>query len=245
MFHSIKDHPFAVEAFFKVSLVLTFAFPKEKLQDLLPECLELDTFNQWAFLAVAVVDTKGLRPKGFPAFLGNDFILAGYRLFVKYHTNNGKRLRGLYILKSETDKRLMELLGNIFTHYKYDRTDIHLSQTKDSIVAAANTSGFFIEVKNSGADVALPATSPFANWKEARRFAGPLPFTFSYKPETREVLIVEGVRGDWIPKPVEVVSCNIPFLETTGPVKGALANAFVINNISYYWKKGKIEVWNR
>jgi hypothetical protein len=128
----------------------------------------------------------------------------------------------------------MELLGNIFTHYKYDRTDIHLSQTKDSIVAAANTSGFFIEVKNSGADVALPATSPFANWKEARRFAGPLPFTFSYKPETREVLIV-----------VEVVSCNIPFLETTGPVKGALANAFVINNISYYWKKGKIEVWNR
>jgi hypothetical protein len=78
MFHSIKDHPFAVEAFFKVSLVLTFAFPKEQLQDLLPECLELDTFNQWAFLAVAVVDTKGLRPKGFPAFLGNDFILAGY-----------------------------------------------------------------------------------------------------------------------------------------------------------------------
>mgnify|MGYP003497522576 FL=1 len=101
---SLKNHPFAVETFFKSSLVLTYAVPKEELKNLIPECLQLDTFNdQWAFVAVAMVDTKNLRPKGFPRFMGNDVILTGYRIFVRYIDNAGKRLRGLYILKSETN----------------------------------------------------------------------------------------------------------------------------------------------
>lgn len=40
----LKNHPFAVEAFFDNSLVLTFAVQKEQLQNFIPECLELDTF---------------------------------------------------------------------------------------------------------------------------------------------------------------------------------------------------------
>src|SRR5687767_1857079 len=100
MLSFLKNHPFSVEAFFKSSIVLTFAIPKEQIQKLIPDCLQLDTFqDKWAFIAVAVVDTSGLRPKGFPRFLGNDFFLIGYRVFVRYTTSSGKRLRGLYILK--------------------------------------------------------------------------------------------------------------------------------------------------
>src|SRR5688572_7587533 len=97
----LKNHPFAVEAFFESSLVLTFAVPKEKLETYIPECLQLDTFNdKWAFIAIAMVQTKALRPRGFPKFMGNDFFLIGYRVFVRYTTRAGKNLRGLYILKS-------------------------------------------------------------------------------------------------------------------------------------------------
>src|SRR6202021_205626 len=79
MFSFLKDHPFAVEAFFEKSLVLTFAIPKEPIQYLIPECLQLDTLNdKWGFIAVAMVQTKSLRPKGFPKILGNDFFLFGY-----------------------------------------------------------------------------------------------------------------------------------------------------------------------
>jgi hypothetical protein len=114
MLSFLKNHPFAVEAFFESSMVLSFAIPKEELQSLIPECLELDTFqDKWAFIAVAMVQTKGLRPKGFPAILGDDFFLTGYRIFVRYTNNAGKRLRGLYILKSETDKKKMQFMGNI------------------------------------------------------------------------------------------------------------------------------------
>src|SRR5690349_6574253 len=105
----LKNHPFAVEAFFESSLVITFAAPQEQIQHLIPECLELDTFNdKWAFVAVAMVQTQDLRPKGFPNFMGNDFFLIGYRVFVQFTNQQGRRLRGLYILKSETDKKKME-----------------------------------------------------------------------------------------------------------------------------------------
>lgn len=245
MFSFLKNHPFAVEAFFESSLVLTFAAPKEELQHLIPECLDLDTFNdKWAFVAVAMVQTKDLRPEGFPKIFGNDFFLIGYRAFVRYTNNAGKRLRGLYILRSETDKRKMEFFGNAFTHYHYTTTDI--AQVKNGAITAISSkkSKFEIEVEIGGEEIDLPQNSPFSNWKEARRFAGPLPFTFTYQPATKSVLIIEGVRQNWQPKPIKINHYRISFLDSLNLRGVTLANAFIINNIPYYWKKGRIEKWN-
>jgi hypothetical protein len=240
----LKNHPFEVEAFFEHSIVLTFAFPKQQIAHLIPECLTLDTFNdEWAFIAVAFVQTKNLRPKGFPEFLGNNFVLIGYRVFVRYTNNAGKRLRGLYILKSETDKKLMEIMGNIFTHYNYTTTDIIQEHDGQKFSIRSKQSNLKVELETSETVVELPELSPFADWKEARRFAGPLPFTFTYTPSTKEVLIIEGVRESWIPAPVKVLNYHIPFLNSPGMNNGILANSFIIKNIPYYWKKGKTEQW--
>ncbi len=244
MLSSLKNHPFGVEAYFKSSIVLTFAVPKEALQGLIPECLELDVFkDKWAFIAMAMVSTKDLRPKGFPKFMGSDFFLTGYRVFVRYTNNKGKRLRGLYILKSETNKKKMAFMGNIFTHYNYTTTDINEVKDQDVIKLYSEKSKFIIKFTTSEEHIALPEFSPFENWKEARRFAGPLPFTFTYNEKTKEVLIIEGVRQNWKPKPVNIKSYDIKFLKDLDLEKSVLANAFIIEEIPYYWKKGKIELW--
>ncbi|MEO7310755.1 MAG: DUF2071 domain-containing protein [Chitinophagaceae bacterium] len=244
MFTSLKNHPFAVEAFFETSLVLTFAVPKEQLKGMIPECLELDTFKDtWAFIAVAMVQTTGLRPKGFPAIFGTDFFLIGYRIFVTYTNKDGKRLRGLYILKSETDKKRMEWLGNMFTRYRYTTTDISVSSAGDSTTIHSKRSKFKITFDAEGTDIALPARSPFSDWKEARRFAGPLPFTFSYDAAARNVLIIEGVRQNWTPLPVKVLHYRFNFLRSLQFQSVQLANAFIIRKIPYYWKKGRVEKW--
>jgi hypothetical protein len=212
---------------------------------MIPDRLQLDTLNdKWAFIAVAMVQTKSLRPKGFPRIMGNDFFLIGYRVFVRYTNQAGKRLRGLYILKSETDKKKMEIMGNIFTHYNYTTTDIHQTQHGDIREIRSDKSGFAIRIGDKQEEeVPLPAGSPFTDWKEARRFAGPLPFTFTVNADKQEVLIIEGVRENWTPAPVKVIDCNFSFLEKMklGDIK--LANAFIIRNIPYYWKKGKVEKW--
>lgn len=244
MLKFLKNHPFAVEAFFESSLVFTFAVPKEELQNLIPECLELDTFqDKWAFVAVAMVQTKDLRPKGFPKLMGNDFFLIGYRVFVRYTNNAGKRLRGLYILKSETNKKKMEFLGNIFTHYNYMTTDIQQNEAENITEIHSIQSKFNVKLSQNEENISLPENSPFADLKEARRFAGPLPFTFTYNKKTKQVLIIEGVRQNWTPEPVKVLDYHFDLLDQLKLKNPILANAFIIKNIPYYWKKGKIESW--
>jgi hypothetical protein len=199
-----------------------------------------------AFIAVAMVQTKKLRPKGFPKFLGNDFFLIGYRVFVRFTNNAGKNLRGLYILKSETDKKKMEFFGNIFTHYNYKTTDIQ--QVRKNVITeiSSDKSGFNVLVENADSEnISLPDGSPFNNWKEARKFAGPLPFTFTSNQKDKKVLIVEGVRENWKPTPVKVVNFHFSYLDNLNLKELRLANAFTIKNIPYYWKKGKMEKWKQ
>jgi len=177
--------------------------------------------------------------------MGNDFFLIGYRIFVKYHNTAGKRLRGLYIIKSETDKKKMEFFGNMFTHYNYTTTDIIQTKNEVRLEIKSTKSDFKIVTANDIENVSLPLNSPFADWKEARRYAGPLPFTFTYEAETKKVLIIEGVRQDWDPKPVKVCDYHISFLDQLKLKECHLANAFTISNIPYQWKKGKIEQWHK
>jgi hypothetical protein len=242
---SLKDHPFPVETFFENSLVLTYAAPKEELARLIPECLTLDTYkDKWAFLAAAMVKTRGLRPKGLPEVMGNDFILIGYRVFVRYKTAAGKNLRGLYIIGSQTNRKKMEFWGNIFTHYNYTTTDIEFTKEDGIVTVYSEASGLEVQVDCSAKGVKLPDGSPFDNWNDARKFAGPLPFTFTYNKTKKEVLIIEGVRSNWKPEPVEVISEKIEFIRSKKIPGLKLANAFMIENIPYHWKKGRKELWN-
>lgn len=240
----LKNHPFAVEAYFEHSLVFTFAVPKEQLEKLIPPHLSLDTYqHKWAFIAVAMVQTKNLRPKGFPKFMGNDFFLVGYRIFVRYQTKAGKNLRGLYILKSETDKKKMAFLGNIFTHYNYTTTDIQQTENKQNKEIFSSKSNFKVVINLNEKDAALPTESPFSDWKDARKFAGPLPHTFTYNQKENSVLTIQGLRQNWKPTAVKVKSYYFQFLDQLNLSNVVLANAFEIKDIPYQWKKGEIEKW--
>ena len=119
MLHLLRRHPLPVRAFFRHCLVLTYAFPERVLAPLLAPGLTLDTYHGLGFLAIAMVQTEGLRPVGVPAALGQDFFLTGYRIFSRFRTAAGQSLRGLRILRSDTDRELMVLAGNALTHYHY------------------------------------------------------------------------------------------------------------------------------
>lgn len=77
MLHLLRRHIFPVTAFFRKSLVLTYAFPPKILEPLLLPGLTLDTFRGYGFLAIALVQTEGLRPSFMPSACGSDFLLGG------------------------------------------------------------------------------------------------------------------------------------------------------------------------
>jgi hypothetical protein len=233
----LDRHPFAVKAHFQESLVLSYSLPLEKLRPLVPECLEIDTYQErHAFLAVALVRTQNLRPHFFPAFMGNDFTLLGYRIFVRYRGTDGRKRRGLYILRSETDRARMVLLGNFFTRYRYRKLGIDWGGN-----VITSSAGLHIQRNQNARDIALPDSSVFPDWRTARQFAGPMPFTFSYDRRANALTTVEGIRASWKPEPVKIIEARVPLLTELGLEDAQLANAFTVKNVSYQWKKGITE----
>lgn len=242
----LKHHPFGVQAYFKWSLGLVYAWPKELLQPLLPPGLELDLYEDLGFVAVAMVEATQMRPHGWPAWTGRSFFLTGYRLFVRYRTREGRRLRGLKILRSDADRRLMVWLGNRLTHYGYRLARVRREATDERIcveVAAPDGADLKLRAETNRA-TALPPGSPFRDFATARRFAGPMPFTFDYDAREHAVVRVEGVRSHWKPVPVAVEVERIGFFEQP-PFRDAgapkLANAFLVRDVPYQWKRGILE----
>ena len=74
----------------------------------------------------------------------------------------------------------------------------------------------------------------------ARKFAGPLPYTFDYETETNSMIVVLGRRTKWNPQPVEVQVHKNSFLESApfNQCDAILANAFYIEDVPYSWDRG-------
>lgn len=244
MLHLLKRHRLPIKAHLRASLVLAYAVPEEVLRPLLAPGLWLDTYGGFGFLAIAMVETCDLRPAFLPAGSGLNFFLAGYRVFTRYRTPAGRTLRGLRILRSDTDRRSMRVFGNLLTHYGYELSRCQSRQTESTYTVEIGTpngdADLRVEADISGDATSLPPGSPFPDFREARKFAGPLPFTFDYERETHSIIRVEGVRQEWRPRPVSVTVHRNTFLEkdifrSTG---ARLANAFYLENVPYSWKPG-------
>lgn len=242
---SLQHHPFAVEAHFERVVAVSFGFPEEVLRPLVGGLLELDSHAGLGFVTVALVWTRRLRPAGFPAVLGQDFFLAGYRIFTRLRDESGRRLRGLKILRSETDRRRMTWSGNLLTQYNYHHVRVDVgTQGERTRVETRRSDGSLslcLDFSAPDGEVPLPVGSPFPDWRAARRFAGPMPFTFSPLDDGR-VVVVEGSRTTWVPRPLVVHSWQVG-LFAAGPLAGAtpvLANAFGVGALDYRWEKGRL-----
>jgi hypothetical protein len=202
----------------------------------------LDTFRGYAFLAVALVQTEQLRPSFLPAAIGRNFFLSGYRIFTRLDGAESKR--GLRILRSDTDHRWMVCAGNLLTHYNYRLCRVTFEEHDHGLHWTVQTkrSEADLEVfaRLSDSPAALPSGSPFGTLTEARRYAGPLPYTFDYEKETDSIICIGATRQSWNPEPVEVEVLHNTFLDRepfcrTPPI---LANAFHVKEVPYRWEKG-------
>ena len=247
MLHQLKRHPFAVSAQFEHCLVLTYAAAADVLDALLPPGLELDRLERrpdLGFLAIGFVQTRDLRPAGAPSWAGQDFFLSGYRIFARFRTPRGRLLRGLRILRSDTDSRAMTAFGNLLTHYHYQKARVDLLSHDGRLEITVSTphseADLRVVADISNADATLPDDSCFESLVEARRFAGPLPYTFDYEPETHSIIAIRATRRNWLPRLVNVHVERCTFFEQ-GPLLEArpvLVSAYYQSDISYCWERG-------
>jgi hypothetical protein len=248
MSYLLKRHPLPITAHFEHVLVLTYALPENVLAPLLPPGLELDTYDGHAFLAVATVQTRDLRPSFLPRAFGRNFFLTGYRVFTRFKTAEGKVLRGLRILRSDTDNPSMVTWGNRLTRYGYRKAEVECTKANGELHMKVVTPNAEADLELTG-NIAgipgpLPPGSPFPNVETARKFAGPLPYTFDYEAETHSMIVVLGRRTKWNPQPLEVQVHRNTFLESApfSQCDAVLANAFYIEDVPYSWDRGCREI---
>lgn len=238
----LRRHLVPIRAHFDSCLTLTYAVPAATLRRLLPRGLELETLGDYGFVAVALVQTRALRPAGLPAALGQDFFLSGYRIFTRFRTPAGRRLRGLRILRSDADRRVMVTAGNLLTHYRYHHCAATVRTGANALDVTVRTSDGHgdLEVHAELDDHALPPASPFATVREALRFAGPLPFTFDFEAETNSIVAIEGRRANWRPQAVRADVRRLAFFDQPAfhGCQPRLAAAFHVSNIDYHWQRG-------
>lgn len=245
MLHLLKRHPIATRAHFDFTLALTFALPAESLTSRLYPGLTLDAWNGYGFVCIAMVQTRQMRPAFMPRFLSGSFMLTGYRIFVRYTTAEGKTLRGLQVLRSDTDRAAMVMLGNVFTHYRYEHAHIAVRRDRGLLEVHASTpthgADLDVSIDSSGPDDVLPSTSIFPDARTARRFAGPMPYTFSYEPETDSIVRIEGRRRGWKPKMVAARVEHTSYFAAQGLPEPILSSAFMVEDVPYHWARGVLE----
>jgi hypothetical protein len=209
--------------------------------------MEPDRHGELGFVAAAFVQTRGLRPEFLPSWCGQDFFLSGYRVFVKHRTREGRTLRGLRILRSDANRRGMVCGGNCLTHYNYHHCRASLHETGGTLSIRVDTAGgeadASITAILSAESAPLPSGSPFDDARAARRFAGPLPYTFDYEHQTKSIIRIKGTREEWEPKSVRVEVRRLAFLEdgALAKLRPILASAFYVSNVPYRWGKGVVE----
>lgn len=133
--------------------------------------------------------------------------------------------------------------GNLLTHYNYHKCEAALREGGERLEVHVRTRdgrGDLDVAADRQEGAVLPPGSPFADWREARRFAGPLPWTFDYEVQTRSIVRIKGVREHWEPRPVALERVWSAFLEgpAFGGARPVLASAFHTRGIDYRWERG-------
>jgi uncharacterized protein DUF2071 len=229
---ALLRHGVPIVAHFDWALAVTLAAPAASLEPLVAPGLALDTVGAYGFLAALCVQTYRLRPRGLPSWLGINFLLVAYRVFVRADRAGGAR--GLQILSSETNRSIMAIGGGLFTHYGYRKVRARVERA-GRMLHVETSSGFDVTVN----DEAPPLPAVFADWNEAQRYAGPMPFTFA-SIGGRAVVSIEGTRMPWEPRPVAVTGAVIPFFARLVP-EAQPVSAFLVEDVRYEWKRGRVQ----
>jgi hypothetical protein len=138
----------------------------------------------------------------------------------------------------------MKLGGNLLTHYRYQLADIGFLASAGALEVRITTprreADLHVVARLADVPAALPASSPFRSDRDARRFAGPLPWTFDYEPRTGSIVMIHARRSAWQPRQTEVDVRTCGFLEREpfGSAGPRLASAFHVTGIDYGWERG-------
>src|SRR5262249_41016228 len=110
--------PFEANTVWAEAVAVNIAVEPAALRPLVPEVFELDLYCGRAFVSLTASRLKDFGVGKVPRVVRMNFYQATYRAHVTYTDFRGRRLRGCYFVRSETNSRLMSLTANLMPEFR-------------------------------------------------------------------------------------------------------------------------------
>jgi hypothetical protein len=232
-------NPFTVQGKIEHCWLFTWRTPIAAAATFLPAPLELVTHGDFAFWNVVICRINGMRPKGFPRFCGFNYWHIAYRLHAKVRLADNRTIEGLYFVRSDCDRRLMSLVGNCLTDFRFHPAAVRVANTVGIVQAEIDTESasarVHLDLEKPGK---LSPGSPFASVDEAAAFLKYKPFALAPTASGAvNVLAVHRAESAWRHRIVHVGHSEWEFFRGKDATPEI---CFAVDPIEYEWRRGEV-----
>jgi uncharacterized protein YqjF (DUF2071 family) len=250
--------PFEANTIWEEALAVNVALDPAALRPLVPGVFDLDLHEGRAFVSLTASRLKDFGVGKLPRAMRMNFYQSTYRAHITYTDFRGRKMRGCYFVRSETNSRLMSLTANLLPEFRghqcrtypilMARNGDHLLLTVDSEEDPAGKVVLLLDTSQPLAG--MPAGSCFRTVRQAYDFLVDFYDAFAYHPDSAEVLVLQIDRGDWDIQVFEPLDHYLGFFSDGAfpPGSATLDSVFYFRNCPYRWLpllKEKIRHENR
>ncbi|PTX11356.1 uncharacterized protein DUF2071 [Pontibacter mucosus] len=172
--------------------LINFSVEKEEVLPYLPKGLKTRDFHGRALISMVNVKLRNMRPDFVPKPLHFNYQHIGFRLLVDDAPYSNGAAKGIYFMRSFTDKALMVQGGSLLTNYRLEKANIRNKETD-----------FELRQGESYLTYTLRDEPPAQVNQELQEMVGALDRAYSYI--NGELVRVQIMRERW---PIEWVSCE-------------------------------------
>jgi hypothetical protein len=237
--------PFAANTVWAEAVAVNYQVEPEALRPLVPDVFDLDVHHGKGFVSLTASRLKDFGVDWVPAALRMNFYQATYRAHVTYTDFRGRRSRGCYFIRSETNSAVMSLTANLLPEFRAHhcrtypmlmaRRGEHLLFTVD---AGDDRAGQVVLLLDTSRPLpGMPASSVFPGVAQACEVLVDFYDAFSYDPHAEEVLLLQIDRGPWNIQVFEPVDSYFGYF-ADGPFPPGstqLDSIFYFQNTPYRW----------
>lgn len=119
----LKRLPFAYKAIIDKIRVINFTVDMDEIRPLVPEGIQVSSFNGRALISLADLRVKQMRPVFLPSWLSFSYRHIAFRLLIE-DEHAGSEHQSIYFLRSFADKPLVAFTGNLMSHYQFAHAEI-------------------------------------------------------------------------------------------------------------------------
>jgi uncharacterized protein YqjF (DUF2071 family) len=117
--------------------LVNFSVGMQEVQDKVPAEIKIRDFGGRALISMVDVTLKNMHPTFFPSFCHFSYRHVAFRLLVEDSMLNSGINKGIFFLRSFTDKSIVVSAGNLLTDYKLELASID-DKSKEVVIRQGN-----------------------------------------------------------------------------------------------------------